>query len=80
MARQQHFDFIVTDLAMPGLDGWSLLDMSKQLRTPPKVIVMTANAEEDSQRRVLERGGWGCVEKSCLIDGVKESLKAASSG
>jgi CheY-like chemotaxis protein len=78
IAQRESFDFVVTDLAMPGLDGWELLDMLLRFRTPPRVIVITVQGEENCQRKVKERGGWAYVEKDCLIPGVREALKAAS--
>jgi|WetSurSiteA1Bulk_404760.scaffolds.fasta_scaffold94966_1 CheY-like chemotaxis protein len=76
MARAQPFDFVITDLHMPELDGWGLLPMLAQLQLPPRVIVMTAHGE-DEQERVRKTGGWACVDKSFLIEGIKETLKAA---
>ena len=78
LARKEHFDFVVTDLAMPGLDGWRVLEMMVQMQPPPGVIVITAQADEQRRIRVEEKGGLACVDKSCLIEGVKSSLKAAS--
>jgi len=40
------------------------------------VIVMTADAEEDHRRTLKEKGGWGYVEKSYLIQDIKGILKA----
>ena len=77
-AQKESFDFVVTDLAMPGLDGWQLLEMLLRLQTPPRVIVITVQGEENCQRKVKERGGWAYVEKDRLIPGVREALKAAS--
>ena len=78
MAQKECFDFVVTDLFMPGLDGWKLLEKLCRLPAPPRVIVMTAHGEEDYPKTVKERGGWAYVEKSCLIDGVKETLRKAA--
>jgi CheY-like chemotaxis protein len=78
-AQKEHFDFVVTDLSMPGLNGWQLLDKLIGLKSSPRVIVMTSQSEEDHWRRVKEQGGWAYVEKdSCLLDGVKHVLKRAS--
>ncbi len=76
IASAQHFDFVITDLAMPEVDGWMLLDMLMQFQFPPRVIVMTANEEEDHPRIVKEKGGWAYVKKSHLVDQVKEALEA----
>lgn len=78
LAEKEHFDFVVTDLAMPGVDGWGVLETVVQMQTPPGVIVITSQVDEQRRRRVREKGGLACVDKSCLIEGVKSSLKAAS--
>ena len=77
-ACAQNFDFVITDLAMPEVDGWKVLEALTHRKTPPRVIVMTADAQENDQKIVKERGGWACVEKSCLIDGIKQALEAGS--
>ena len=78
LAQKECFDFVVTDLLMPGLDGWKLLEKLCDLPAPPRVIVMTAHGDEDFPKKVQERGVWAYVEKSSLIDGVKETLKKAA--
>jgi len=77
LARNEHFDFVVTDLAMPGVDGWRVLETLVKMQAPPRVIVMTAQPEDHFCRRVKEKGGFAYVEKSHLIEDVKETLKAA---
>jgi len=78
MAEKECFDFVVTDLVMPGLDGWKLLEKLCRLPAPPRVIVMTAHGDADYPKRVKENGGWAYVEKTSLIDGVKETLREAA--
>jgi CheY-like chemotaxis protein len=74
----ESFDFVITDLDMPGLGGWELLDRLVRLHTPPRVIVTSARINDDNVRRVKERGGWAYIEKSStLMEGIKETLKAA---
>lgn len=78
LARKERFDFVVTDLAMPGVDGWRVLETLVRMQAPPGVIVITAQADDQRRRAVKEKGGLACVDKSCLIEGVKSSLRAAS--
>ncbi len=81
IAKSRQFDFVITDLSMPELDGWKLLDKLTQLPYPPRVIVMTAQEEgADNYRKVAERGGWAYVEKTRLLDGITEALAGISSG
>ena len=79
IAGTLHFDFVITDLCMPELDGWKLLDKLMQLQPPPRVIVMSAHEERDDHRMVKEKGGWAYLEKSGLLDRIIEALVNGSS-
>jgi two-component system, NtrC family, nitrogen regulation response regulator NtrX len=80
-AKEQNYDFVITDLDMPELGGWELLDVLLKLQAPPRVIVTSARIDHDNARKVKERGGWAYIEKSSsLIEGIKETLKAACAG
>jgi CheY-like chemotaxis protein len=74
-AKTQHFDIIITDLIMPELDGWEVLEMTKQTRPPPRVIIITARGNEEIGRKAKEKGAWAYVEKPYIIDKIKEILK-----
>jgi CheY-like chemotaxis protein len=74
-AKAQHFDIIITDLVMPELDGWEVLEMTKQTRPPPRVIIITARGNEEIRRIAKEKGAWAYVEKPYIIDKIKEILK-----
>lgn len=77
IAKAQHFDFIITDLVMPELDGWEVLEMTRQIQNPPRVIIITAHGREDTRRIAKERGAWAYVEKPYIIDKIKKILKEA---
>lgn len=79
-AKAQHFDFIITDLVMPELDGWEVLEMIRQIQNSPRVIIITAHGREDTARIAKERGAWAYVEKPYIIDKIKEILKEAFTG
>jgi DNA-binding response OmpR family regulator len=75
--RVEHFDFIITDLVMPELDGWAVLESIRQfhLQPPPRVIIITAHGEEKTKNAVLEKGAWAYVEKPYIIDRIRDILK-----
>lgn len=74
-AKTQHFDFIITDLVMPELDGWTVLEIARQANPPPRVIVITAHGREDMERMAKERGAWAYLEKPYIIENIKDLLK-----
>ncbi len=79
-AKVQHFDFIITDLIMPELDGWEVLKMATQSQPQPRVIIITAKGTEDTGRIAKEKGAWAYVEKPYIIDRIKEILKEVFNG
>jgi len=75
-AKAQHFDIIITDLIMPELDGWEVLEMTRQTQPPPRVIIITARGNEETGRIAKEKGAWAYVEKPYIIDKIKEILRS----
>lgn len=50
------FELVITDLAMPELDGLALLSEMKRYATRPRIIVMTASREGHIVKEALRRG------------------------
>ena len=80
MAAVERFDFVITDLGMPGLDGWGVLDKLMESQFPPRVIIMTADAAEEHRKLAKQKGAYGYIEKSCLIQEIKKTLKTDPRG
>lgn len=74
-ARTVHFDVIITDLFMPGSDGWEVLERARSSQPAPRVIIMTAKGTEETGRMAKEKGAWAYVEKPFIIDRIKELLR-----
>jgi DNA-binding NtrC family response regulator len=74
-AKAQCFDFIITDLVMPELEGWEVLEIAKQIEPPPRVIIITAHGKDETRKIAIEKGAWAYVEKPYIIDNIKDLLK-----
>jgi len=74
-AQAQHFDFIITDLIMPELDGWEVLRVVQQIQSPPRVIIITAHSKEETGKMAKEKGAWAYVEKPYIIENIKDLLR-----
>lgn len=72
--RAETFNFIITDLVMPEMDGWEVLELVRQIPTPPRVIMITAHGEKDTEKITKEKGAWAYVEKPFIIDKIKNLL------
>jgi CheY-like chemotaxis protein/anti-sigma regulatory factor (Ser/Thr protein kinase) len=64
--QQRVPDVIVTDLQMPRLDGFELVDALKEDYPSVPVVLITAKGSEDIAARALQRGAASYVPKACL--------------
>jgi two-component system response regulator (stage 0 sporulation protein F) len=74
--RSENFDFVITDLMMPGMNGWEVLEWTKKLYPKAKVVIITAYGTEDVEAMAKEKGACGYVEKPEIIDKIKALLKS----
>jgi DNA-binding NarL/FixJ family response regulator len=80
MAREQVFDVLLLDIAMPGRDG---LDVLKQFRDElPRLPVLMLSTYPDKQYavRCLKLGASGYLNKSADTDQLLEAIRKAVSG
>lgn len=75
-AREHAPSLIITDIRMPGLDGYALLEAIRQdesLRTIP-VIVISAKAERAATRRAMDLGADDFITKPFTEEEVIRSV------
>jgi DNA-binding LytR/AlgR family response regulator len=56
--RQRHFDVVLLDIAMPGLDGLELASLLGQFSVPPAVVFVTAHEEHALQAFDVNASGY----------------------
>jgi len=68
LLRQAEYDFVVTDLRMPGIDGHELIDWIAKLPTKarPFVVVVTGKAMNNADTSELEQKVASVIEKNGL--------------
>lgn len=56
-------DLIITDLLMPEMDGYILLEELRNRNIHIPVIVMTADIQETTKKRVMDLGAFAIINK-----------------
>ncbi|UPG85373.1 transporter substrate-binding domain-containing protein [Luteibacter aegosomatis] len=67
-------DVLLTDLRMPGLDGYGLTRALRERGSRLAIVAMTANAMEGEKERCLDAGMDGFIAKPVRIDALRLAL------
>jgi DNA-binding NtrC family response regulator len=77
--QESHWDIVLTDVKMPGMDGLELQQQAKKIDPEITVIIMTAYASVDSAMQAIKEGAYDYVTKPLdpedlqrIIDRVSE--------
>ena len=77
MLRSQHFDFVISDINMPNMDGFQLLEAIKaeeSLRQLP-VLMVTAEARKEDIVRAAQDGAAGYIVKPFTKATLEEKVQ-----
>ncbi len=86
MARveQEHFDAVITDLKMEGVDGMHFLARVKEVSPDTAVVVITGFATLETAKESFRKGAFDFVAKpfklSDILDTVRRVLGGESRG
>lgn len=72
--QQKPFDLIISDIRMPEMNGFDLLNRVKKMAPHTKVILMTAFGSEEYEERALEEGASDYIEKPFELKQVKQKV------
>jgi len=67
---------VLSDLQMPGLDGYELMRLLQKRAAPPIAIALSASASLDDARRALEAGFSVHVAKPIAMTDLVETVRA----
>ena len=77
LMQKKAVDVLVTDLRMPGKDGFDLIQFVRDHELDTRIIVMTAYGSEEVEKKVLAANCCYYVEKPFEIATLKEKIYAA---
>ena len=75
--QKEPFDLVISDIRMPGLDGFGLLEESKRMDHGPPLIFITAFATIDSAVEAMKRGAVDYITKPFEEDRIHLTVEKA---
>jgi DNA-binding NtrC family response regulator len=75
--EQSHFDVIVLDLKMPGMDGITTLKEIMKLGLFTETLILTGHGSIDSALEAMKLGAYDYLTKPCEIDELVAKIEAA---
>lgn len=82
LLSKEKFDLILTDLIIPGTDGFKVLETVQDKKMKIPVIVITNLNQEEDKKRVFDLGASSFFVKSnspisLIVENVKETLQGS---
>jgi two-component system, OmpR family, response regulator len=77
LLEKEHFDVVILDVRMPGLDGIETLKEMKKKRPLLEVIMLTGHASIESGMQGMQYGAFDYVMKPADIDDLLEKIQGA---
>ena len=74
---QEHFDVVILDVRMPGMDGLETLKEMKRKRPLMEVIMLTGHASIESGMQGMQLGAFDYVMKPASINDLLEKIQQA---
>jgi diguanylate cyclase (GGDEF)-like protein/PAS domain S-box-containing protein len=77
MVRKEEFDLVITDLMLPGIDGFTLTEVLKTKHPTVGVIVITGMTDVESAVRAMQSGADDYISKPFNLDHMAISVERA---
>lgn len=71
------FDLVISDLMMPGMDGYALLEQAKELRSSQAFLMVTAHGSIDSAVQAMKEGATDYLTKPVNPEALKLVVQKA---
>ena len=70
-------DLVITDIRMPGVDGFEVLKITKEIDPHIHVIIITAFDDMHTTIKAMQQGAYDYIEKPLEIDKLKLTIQRA---
>jgi CheY-like chemotaxis protein len=75
LITEQHPDYILTDLLMPDIDGFELLQTLQELKISIPTVIISADVQDTSRERGKTLGASGFINKPAKETEVRQTLR-----
>ncbi len=75
--RESSFDLVITDLKMGDIDGFQVMETTKQLQPDTEVIIITGYATINSAVEAMAKGAFYYIPKPLKLQQLKEIAHSA---
>ncbi|MDA8088951.1 MAG: sigma-54 dependent transcriptional regulator [Nitrospiraceae bacterium] len=75
--EKEIFNLVITDIKMPGVDGFGILKRALDISPETAVIMITAFGTMESTLEAMKMGAYGYVHKPFKIDEIRLMVKKA---
>lgn len=75
--QSDHYDIVITDLMMPGMDGMALLQRAKDMDKDILVIIITGYATIETAVRAINLGAYDYIAKPFRLDELMVVIRNA---
>jgi DNA-binding response OmpR family regulator len=75
--QEEPFDLVITDLVMPAMDGFQLMEYLQDHHLDTVVVVITAYASTESAIQAMRRGAYDYIAKPFDVDFLQIVIKRA---
>jgi DNA-binding NtrC family response regulator len=68
LVKKQAFDLVITDLRLPGVDGLTVLKVTRETHPQTEVLVITAHGSVETAVGAMKLGGFDYITKPFQMD------------
>ena len=76
--KKKFFDFVLTDIRMPGMNGIELGQRAREIIPSIGIIFMTGYANINTAKDAIKEGAFDYIMKPVNIDDLIDKMKAAA--
>ena len=75
--EEQHWDLVITDVIMPGLDGMALLERIRAIKPATRVVVMTVASTAEKIVTAIRDHAYSWISKPFTTEAVRSMVESA---